>query len=188
MMKFKSLTPAVRKFCGSPPFALRCSHLLLMHTLSLENNGSESTVWCCFSRIEPRGIKCRTRTLREEVLEKACFSAFTELLKNMSKTEEQNKNVSTEEQQDVRSGGTEFLRKTMVPAGQNKDSPNETQDPENALLELCPDELKEYVSRQRSVLIESDALMLRRWLQRITVFDDRLQFDFRTGFSVEIEA
>ena len=91
----------------------------------------------------------------------------------MSKTEEQNKNVSTEEQQDVRSGGTEFLRKTMVFAGQNKD---------------CPNELKEYISRQRTVLTESDALMLRRWLQRITVFDDRLQFDFRTGFSVEIEA
>lgn len=106
----------------------------------------------------------------------------------MSKTEEQNKNVSTEEQQDLRSGGTEFLRKTMVFAGQNKDCPNETADPENALLELSPDELKEYISRQRTVLTESDALMLRRWLQRITVFDDRLQFDFRTGFSVEIEA
>lgn len=154
----------------------------------MDNNGSESTVWRCISRIEPRGIKCRARTLREEVLEKACFSAFSELLKNMSKTEEQNKNVSTEELQDVRSGGTEFLRKTMVFAGQNKDCPNETQDPDNALLELCPDELKEYVSRQRTVLTESDALMLRRWLQRITVFDDRLLFDFRTGFSVEIEA
>ena len=76
----------------------------------------------------------------------------------------------------------------MLPAGQNKDFPNETQDPENALLELCPDELKEYISRQRTVLTESDALMLRRRLQRITVFDDRLQFDFSTGFSVEIEA
>lgn len=53
--------------------------------------------------------------------------------------EEQNKNVSTAEQQDIRSEGTEFLRKTMVPAGQNKDFPNETQDPEKALLELCPD-------------------------------------------------
>ena len=40
--------------------------------------------------------------------------------------EEQNKNVSTAEQQDIRSEGTEFLRKTMVPAGQNKDFPNET--------------------------------------------------------------
>ena len=34
MMKFKSLTPAVRKFCGLPSSALRCSYLLLMHTLS----------------------------------------------------------------------------------------------------------------------------------------------------------
>ena len=67
-------------------------------------------------------------------------------------------------------------------------STNETADPENALLELSPDELKEYISRQRTVLTESDALMLRRWLQKITVFDDRLLFDFRTGFSVEIEA
>lgn len=49
--------------------------------LHWDNNGCKSTVWRCISRIDPRGIKCRARTLREEVLEKACFSAFSELLR-----------------------------------------------------------------------------------------------------------
>ena len=49
------------------------------------------------------------------------------------------------------------------------------------------DELEAFLTEQQELVTDYDEGLVRRLIERITVFDDRLGFEFKCGFETEVQ-
>lgn len=49
-------------------------------------------------------------------------------------------------------------------------------------------ELNEFIEQQDSELTEFDESLVRRWVKQITIWDDRITVELKSGVSIDVDA
>ena len=62
-----------------------------------------------------------------------------------------------------------------------------TRDAEQKMLRKRIDEMRQFLQTQTNRVTEYDEQMVRRLIEKITVFDDKLIFEFKSGMSIELK-
>ena len=55
-------------------------------------------------------------------------------------------------------------------------------------LQQRMDELEEFLDKQQREIVEYDEQLVRRLIEKITVYDDHLTFEFKSGLETEVQA
>ena len=61
------------------------------------------------------------------------------------------------------------------------------EDSNRAAMQQRLDELETFLDGQTTKVADYDKGLVRRLIERITVFDDHLVFEFKTGFETEVQ-
>lgn len=177
------------------------------------NRGCKSTVWRCVSRVlkKSSGIDCPARTIREEELHVAVVTSINDawsqkdsilpvLQENIrevleSDTEERLATVDTA----IREKQTELLD-----AGKDQGRIDEigdaiislrerrqdilTEAAKNTELKERVDDLASFLDEQTEALTEYSETLVRRLIEKITIYDKKLTVEFKSGFSIDVDA
>ena len=49
-------------------------------------------------------------------------------------------------------------------------------------------DLQDYISQQTPLLTEFDEALVRRWIKQITIWDDRITVELKSGVSIDVDA
>ncbi len=174
--------------------------------------GEHVPVWRCVSRLEKRksGIDCPSRTLYETDLHAAVITAFNQMIEQkdeflpgmrlaMGRALAQNNSPRVAEI-DARS---EELQKELLKKANAKQGFEELADEIDALREEKQallledanrtamkqrlDELEAFLDERQEPVTDYDEGMVRRLIERITVYDDHLAFEFKCGLETEVQ-
>ena len=174
------------------------------------NRGCKSIVWRCISRLEPTGQECHARTVNETVLENVVVQAINTLLGDKSTYQAQlQQNIAKvirSAQQKTADGIDERLQelqKELLKKANNKEAYDEIADEIFKLREQrekCTvdtatrdaqiariNELQDFIKQQPAHLEAFDEALVKRWLERINVWDDHFTVVLKSGLKIEIE-
>ena len=174
------------------------------------NRGCKSIVWRCISRLEPTGQECHARTVNETVLENVVVQAINTLLGDKSTYQAQlQQNIAKvirSAQQNTADGIDERLQelqKELLKKANNKEAYDEIADEIFKLREQrekCTvdtavrdtqiariNELQDFIKQQPAHLEAFDEALVKRWLERIIVWDDHFIVELKSGLKIEIE-
>lgn len=177
------------------------------------NRGKKSTVWRCVSRVlkKSSGIDCPARTIHEDVLKAAVVTAVNDawskkdtvipvLQENirsvlMGDTEAQLKEVDKE----IREKQTELLD-----AGSDQAKIDEIgeaiitlREERQAILSDAAarqgqidrvNDLVEFLDGQTEAVAEYSDTLVRRLIEKITVYDGKLTVEFKSGLEIDVDA
>lgn len=174
------------------------------------NRGYKSIVWRCVSRLEEKGSDCTSPTIKEETLQSAIVKAINELLANKEPfLQVLQKNIATvinEENDNVTDDiddKLDELQKQLLKQAKSKNDYNEVADEiyrlrelkQNALIENAEREGKRqriaemtaFLNEQSCELKEYDEQLVRRLIEKVTVYDVGFLLEFKSGMSVDVE-
>ena len=174
------------------------------------NRGCKSIVWRCISRLEPTGQECHARTVNEMVLENVVVQAINTLLGDKSTYQAQlQQNIAKvirSAQQNTADGIDERLQelqKELLKKANNKEAYDEIADEIFKLREQrekCTvdtatrdaqiariNELQDFIKQQPAHLEAFDEALVKRWLERIIVWEDHFSVELKSGLKIEIE-
>ena len=174
--------------------------------------GKHVPVWRCVSRLEKRknDINCPARTLFEEELQAAVVTAFNQMLDMKDEflpgmklameraLSQDNSPKVTEVDKRLEALQKELLKKANAKQGFDEladeiDALREEkqslllEDANRAAMQQRLDELETFLTEQQEPVTDYDEGLVRRLIERITVFDDRLDFEFKCGFETEVQ-
>ena len=171
------------------------------------NRGVKSIVWRCVSRLESTGQECHARTVNETVLENAVLSAINELLGDKPGYKEQlQRNIlaairpDSGEQDEIDRRLAELQQELLKKAGRNENYDDvadeilrlREQKQQSAMDTSARDEqirrineLQDFIGSQPTRLTEFDENLVKRWVKRITVYEDRIAVELKSGICVE---
>lgn len=174
--------------------------------------GKHVPVWRCVSRLEKRknDINCPARTLFEEELQAAVVTAFNQMLDMKDEflpgmklameraLSQDNSPKVTEVDKRLEALQKELLKKANAKQGFDEladeiDALREEkqslllEDANRAAMQQRLDELEAFLTEQQEPVTDYDGGLVRRLIERITVFDDRLDFEFKCGFETEVQ-
>jgi len=174
------------------------------------NRGKKSIVWRCISRLENTGLFCDARTVLESTIEQVLVTAINETLsgkdnflatlKNNIETVIIHENDQTlaninkrlEELQ------TELLKLANAKADY-EDVVNEVyrlrEEKQKTLLQCASrdellkriDDMSNFLREQPTALTEYDEALVRRLIEKVTVYEDKFTVEFKSGVNAEIE-
>ena len=177
------------------------------------NRGCKSTVWRCVSRVlkKSSGIDCPARTIREEELHVAVVTAINDawsqkddilpvLQQNIrevleSDTEKRLAAVDTairEKQAELLDAGKDQGRIDEI--GDAIISLRErrqdilTEAAKNTELKERVDDLASFLDEQTEAFTEYSDTLVRRLIEKITVCDEKLIVEFKSGLETDVEA
>jgi DNA invertase Pin-like site-specific DNA recombinase len=173
------------------------------------NRGCKSIVWRCVSRLEEKGSACTSPTIKEEVLQEAVVKAINKLLGNkesfirmMQKNIMAVLNEKNEATVNDIDGKLEELQKQLLKQAKSKNDYNEVADEiyrlrelkQNALVEDAEREGKrqriaeitDFLNEQSCGLQEYDGQLVRRLIEKVTVFNDKMIIEFKAGGEIDI--
>jgi site-specific DNA recombinase len=175
------------------------------------NRGCKSIVWRCVSRLEEKGSDCTSPTVKEEVLQTSVVKAINEVLcsKNtfLSVLQENIEIVLNEENDkatdDINSKLDELQNELLRLANFKENYKDVVEEiyhlrelKQNVLIENAEREGKRqriaeiiaFLNEQSCELQEYDEQLVRRLIEKVTVFDDdRFKVAFKSGMSVEVK-
>lgn len=174
------------------------------------NRGCKSIVWRCISRLEPTGQECHARTVNETVLENVVVQAINMLLGDKSTYQAQlQQNIAKvirSAQQNTADGIDERLQelqKELLKKANNKEAYDEIADEIFKLREQqekCTvdtaardaqiariNELQDFIKQQSAHLEAFDETLVKRWLERIIVWEDHFTVELKSGLNIDIE-
>jgi len=173
------------------------------------NRDYKSIVWRCISRLEEKGSECTCPYHNEETLQTAVVKAINELLANKEPfLLALQKNIATvfNEENDTATDDIdsrfEELQKELLKQAKSKNDYNKVADEIYRLRELRQDTLVENAERegkrkriaemtdllneQSYELEEYDEQLVRRLIEKVTVFDDKLTVEFKSGVEIDV--
>ena len=184
----------------------------IFRRIKWNNRGCKSTVWRCVSRVlkKSSGIDCLARTIHEEVLQAAVVTAVNDAWsKRDAIIPKLRKNIRTvlEEDSDARLEEIdEAIRQKqaqLLDAGRNQDRIDEIGE---AIIQLREnrqqvmttaamrkdvkdriDDLSTFLDEQTEAITEYSDALVRRLIERITVFDEILVVEFKSGLEIKVE-
>ena len=175
-------------------------------------HGEKIPVWRCVSRLEKRksNVDCPSRTLYEKDLHAAVIEAINqviaekdEFLPGMKEALEKalgknNSSQIAEIDSSLEALQKDLLKKANAQMGIDKlgeeiDALREEkqrlllEDANRAGMQQQIKELEAFLDKQQTKVTEYDEALVRKLIERITVYDDRLVFEFKTGFETEVQ-
>jgi DNA invertase Pin-like site-specific DNA recombinase len=164
------------------------------------NRGCRSIVWRCVSRLEEKGKDCTSSTMNEGVLHQGVLKAINQVLQDkeafISALRENVEAVIGEGEIDVR---LEELQAELLQLANSKESYDSVVGEINRLRELKGrvadienkrrrvSEAIEYVDMQDGAIIEFDDILVRKLVERVTVYDRYMVVRFKSGMEVEVQ-
>lgn len=173
------------------------------------NRGCKSIVWRCCSRLENTGHVCRARTVNEKLLEQVTLDAINRVLcekDDFLKTLQAN--IATVVLQgdtlspDAIDARLRELQKELLKKANQKD---DYDDVANEILRLRDmrrqaevdsvikdeqmkqiNDLQDFINSRPTTITEFDEALVRRLIEKITVFEDRFTVKFKSGVNIEI--
>lgn len=172
------------------------------------NRGYKSIVWRCVSRLEEKGSECTAPTINEETLQTAVVKTINELLANKEPfLQALQKNVATilnEENDnatnDIDSKLEELQQQLLIQAKSKNDYEDVADEiyrlrelKQNALVENAEREgkrqriaeINDFLNEQSCQLEEYDEQLVRRLIEKVTVFDEKMTIEFKSGVTIE---
>ena len=174
------------------------------------NRGYKSIVWRCVSRLEEKGSDCTSPTINEEMLQTAVVKAINELLGNKEPfLQALQDNIATalneesDNDTDDVDGKLNDLQLELLKQAKSKNDYNEVADEiyrlrelrQNALVENAEREgrrqriaeMTEFLREQSNQLKVYDEQMVRRLIEKVTINDDKLTIEFKSGIEIDEE-
>ena len=173
------------------------------------NRGCKSVVWRCITRLDRSG-DCNARTVYKEELKNAFVDALNNLISDSDSYLPilQNNITSVlmmgnpESAESIQARINELQQIIMNKASrqenyseaaqevlrlrQQKENTLQNDTSRNERLDRIR-ELKEFITSQPDTITEFDETLVRHLLAKVTVFDQKLVFEFKSDVSVEIE-
>lgn len=174
------------------------------------NRGKKSIVWRCVSRLENTGLFCDARTVSESQIEQILVTAinntlsgkdaFLSVLKDNIATvlTRENDKALTEVDKRLEELQTELLKLANSHADYEKvgDEIYRLRDEKQKLMleNANSDELKNrmadmstFLKRQSTALAEYDEQLVRRLIEKVTIYEDKFTVEFKSGVTVYVE-
>lgn len=174
------------------------------------NRGYKSIVWRCVSRLEEKGSECTAPTINEETLQTAVVKAINELLANKEPfLQALQKNIATilnEENDnatnDIDSKLEELQQQLLIQAKSKNDYEDVADEiyhlrelKQNALVENAEREGKrqriaemtDFLNKQSRELEEYDEQLVRRLIEKVTIYEAKLTVEFKSGIEIDEE-
>jgi len=183
----------------------------IFRRIKWNNHGKRSVVWRCVSRVEKEGPDCSARTVSEETLHAAVLEALNKVFSNRDaavKTLNVNVNGILEiddatsieavdallkaKQTELLNAGRDEAKVDAI--GKRIESLREKRQQlltKSALRQDYADRIKDmldFLGEQNDTVTEYSDALVRKLIEKITVFDDRLTVEFKSGLEVDIEA
>jgi site-specific DNA recombinase len=173
------------------------------------NRGYKSIVWRCVSRLEEKESDCTSPTINEETLQTAVIKAINELLGNKeSFLQSLQDNIATvlNAESDNATDDVDVklndLQQELLKQAKSKNDYNEVADEiyrlrelrQNALVENAEREgrrqriaeMTEFLREQSNQLKVYDEQLVRRLIEKVTIDDNKLTVEFKSGFEIDI--
>jgi site-specific DNA recombinase len=173
------------------------------------NRGYKSIVWRCVSRLEEKGSECTAPTINEETLQAAVVKTINELLANkepfLSTLQKNIATIFNEESDnatDEIDSKLEELQIELLKQAKSKNDYDNVADEiyrlrelkQNALVENAEREGKRqriaemtaFLNEQSQELEEYDEQLVRRLIEKVTVHDDKLTVELKSGIQIEM--
>ena len=174
------------------------------------NRGCRSIVWRCVSRLEEKGSDCTSPTVNEEVLQAAVVKAINELLASkdtfLSTLQANIETVLNEEHDKITNDidvKLEELQNELLRLANSKTDYEEVaeeiyrlrEQKQNALVENAEREGKrqriaemtDFLNEQSCELEEYDEQLVRRLIEKVTIYEDKLTVEFKSGIEIDEE-
>ena len=178
--------------------------------IAWNNRGKHSTVWRCCTRVEHGPTTCDAPTIQEQDLQAAVVQVINLTLgnrENMMATLQENIEAVIRQEDETSSEGIEAklqeLQKELLKLANSKKDYNSVVDEidrlrelkQNALVESAEREglkqrireMREFLEQQSTEVTEYDELLVRRLIEKVTVYDERFEVDFKSGAKVDVE-
>ena len=192
-------------FCGD------CGELY--RRVHWNNHGCKSIVWRCISRLEPSSaeMNCTNRTVNELLLQEVTVKAINQIL---TESDTLLKQLQANIAKAVVSADTlspdgiqarlEELQKELIKKANNKQDYDAIADEIFRLREQKEQsevdshhreetmnrikELQDFIAKQKTDITEFDEALVKKLIEKITVFADHFTVEFKSGLAIEIEA
>ena len=178
--------------------------------IAWNNRGKHSIVWRCCTRVEHGPDKCNAHTILETDLQKAVVQAINMAIgskEDMLKTLEENIKLafSLDDEGSIEgiNAKLEELQKELLKLANNKqnytDLANEIDHQrdlkQKALLNKAQNEglkkrmkeMHEFLEKQVEQIAQYDEVLVRRMVEKVTVYEDILAVEFKSGTRVEVQ-
>lgn len=171
-------------------------------------HGKKSIVWRCASHLEEKGSCCKSRTIKEKVLHEAIVKAVNEVLSNKDsfiQTLRRNiRNVLNEEENiayDIDEKLKNLQQELIRLAQENRDftdTANEirrlkeikkrslAEKSENGCVNRRFNEIEEFLQSHTGKIEEYDDYLARKFIERVTVFCDKVCVEFKNGVDAHV--
>lgn len=173
------------------------------------NHGCKSIVWRCAGRLEGSSSACSARTVNEKELEQVVLKALNEMLGAKTTYKEQlQHNLAlvlrndTSAQKDRIEERLLVLQQELMNRAAKRESYDDIAEEIYHLRELKQQtdsdetvkaiqmerikELQDFIGQQDNTLTEFDEKLVKRWVRRITVWDDHYTVELKSGVSIDI--
>lgn len=177
--------------------------------IAWNNRGKHSIVWRCVNRVEHGPDCCNARTVREEELQNAVVKAINQIIGDRSEMldvlEENIKMVlALEDKSSLESinARLEETQRELLKRANTKQNYNDladeidnlrkmkqaalTENAEREGLKQRIAEMKQFLTEQMEQIEKYDESLVRRMIEKVTIYDDRLAVEFKSGTSVDI--
>ena len=173
------------------------------------NRGKKSIVWRCVSRLENTGLTCHSRTVLEDMIGLATVDAINKLIGQkdgfLTILKENIETVISETDNNIVSEidkKLEELQKDLLRLANSKEDYNDIADEiyrlreerHKALAEEAGkkgskqrlEDMEKFLNEQSTLLEEYDEQLVRRLIEKVTVYDDKLTIEFKSGVEVDV--
>lgn len=176
------------------------------------SRGCKSTVWRCVSRVlkKSSGIDCPARTIKEEDLQAAVVTAVNDawsrrdILPVLKENIWTTVNGDTEEKLAAVDATIREKQDELLNAGKDQAKIDEIGDAiislrqerqdiltaaaKNTELQERIDGLAAFMDEQTAVVTEYSETLVRRLIEKITVYDEKLTVEFKSGLEIDVDA
>ena len=182
----------------------------MFRRLHWNNRGVKSIVWRCISRLESTGLECHARTINELVLQDVVVKAINQMLGDKSSYQAQLQlniaaviRASQATAIDSIDEKLMALQQELIQKANSKEDYDEIADEIFRLRELRQkttvdtavrdeqikriNDLQDYISQQTTLLTEFDEALVRRWVKQITIWDDHITVELKSGVSIDVD-
>ena len=178
--------------------------------IAWNNRGKHSVVWRCCTRVEHGPDQCDAPTIQESDLQAAVVKAINLTLGNrsamMTVLQKNIETVILQEDENSAEGITAKLKEKqqeLLKLANAKKDYNSVADEIDRLRELKQkaltesaereglkkriDEMREFLNSQTTEVSEYDEQLVRRLIEKVTVYEERFEVEFKSGMTVDVE-
>lgn len=173
--------------------------------IAWNNRGKHSTVWRCCTRVEYGPSACDAPTIQESELQAINMTLGNR--ENMMAALQENVEAVIQQEDESSVEGIEAkleeLQKELLKRANSKKDYNGIAEEIHRLRELKQNalaesaereglkkriaEMQEFLDSQPTEVLEYDEQLVRRLIEKVTVYDERFEVEFKSGMTVDVE-